>query len=51
MAAAQKCTPRDLLEYSEDVGVSAILGGVNNHIKAFMLHPLKDLRGLLIEGP
>ena len=25
------------------------LGGVNNHIKAFMLHLLKDQRDLLIE--
>ena len=41
------------LESSEDVGVvvGAILGGVNNHIKACMLHPLKDQRGLLIEYP
>ena len=39
------------LESSKDVGVGAILGGVNNHIKAFMLHPLKDQRGLLIEDP
>ena len=34
---------------SEDIGVGTILGGVNNHIKAFMLHPLKDQRGLLIK--
>ena len=38
------------LESSEDVGVGAILGGVNNNIKAFMLYPLKDQRGLLTEG-
>ena len=42
---------RDLLESSEDVGVGTILGGVNNHIKAVMLHPLKDQRCPLIEGP
>ena len=35
----------------EDVGVGAILGGVNNHIKAFIFYPIKDQRGLLIEGP
>ena len=39
------------LESSEDVGMGAILGRANNHIKAFMLHPLKDQRGQLIEGP
>ena len=40
------------LEFSEDdVGVGAILGGVNSHIKAFVVHPLKDQRSLLIEGP
>ena len=33
------------LESSEDVGVGVILGGVNNHFKAFMLHPVKDQRG------
>ena len=39
------------LESSEDVGMVAILGGVNSHIKAFVVHPLKDQRSLLIEGP
>ena len=39
------------LASSEDVGMGVILGGVNNHIKAFMLHPPKDQRGLFIEGP
>ena len=39
------------LESSEDVGGECGLGGVNNHIKAFMPHPLKDQSGLLIEGP
>ena len=39
------------LESSEDVGVGVILGGVNNNIRAFMLHPLKDQRGLLNEDP
>ena len=34
------------LQSSEGVGVGAILGGVNNHIKEFMLHPLKDQRSL-----
>ena len=38
------------LDSSEDVGEGAILGGVNNYTKAFMLHPLKDQRGLLVEG-
>ena len=33
------------------IGVGQILGGVNNHIKAFMLHPFKYQRALLIEGP
>ena len=34
------------LESFEDVGVGAILGGVNNHIKALMLHPLKKIKGV-----
>ena len=41
--------PEISLESSEDVGVGAILGGVYNHINAFMLHPLKDQSSLLIE--
>ena len=39
------------LESSEDIGVGTILGGVINHIKASMLHLLKDQRDLLVEGP
>ena len=39
------------LEHSQDVGVSAVLGGVKNHIKVVMLHPLEDQRGPFIEGP
>ena len=38
------------LESSEDVGVGTILGGVDSHIKVFMLHPLKDQSGLFIKG-
>ena len=34
------------LESSKDLGVGAILGRANNHIKAFMLHPLKDQKSL-----
>ena len=45
------CMYRDLPRIFKDVGVGTILGGVNNHIKAFMLHPLKDQRDLLTEGP
>ena len=26
-------------------------GGATNHIKASMLHPLKDIRDVLAEGP
>ena len=33
----------------EDVGVGEIMGGVTNHIKASMLHLLKDQRDLLTE--
>ena len=40
--------PEISLEY---IGVGAILGEVKNHIKAFMLHPVKDQSGLLIEDP
>ena len=39
------------IEFTEDVGVGCILGGVANHIKVFMPHLLKDERGLLAEGP
>ena len=31
-------------QFSEDIGVGVVLGGVTNHIKAFILHPLKDQR-------
>ena len=34
-------TPEIFLEPSEDIRVGVILGGVNNHIKVSMLHPLK----------
>ena len=53
LSSFQGCTYRAeiSLESSENVGVGAILGGVNNHIKAFMLYPLKDQRCLLTEGP
>ena len=32
------------LGYSEDIGVGVGWGGVSNHIKGFMLYPLKDQR-------
>ena len=32
--AVEVYVPEISLEFSEDVGVGAILGGVNNHIKA-----------------
>ena len=38
------------LESSDDIGVDATLGEVNNNIKMLTLHPLKDQRGLLIKG-
>ena len=45
----KQCSPQTFLKvYWED---SYILGGVGNHIKASMLHPLKDQRKLLAEDP
>ena len=38
------------IESSENVGVGATLGGVDNHIKTFMLHPLKDQRVCLLKA-
>ena len=40
-----------IIEYSEDIGVGVILEGIDNHIKAFMLHPFIDPRGVLNEDP
>ena len=37
------------LEFSEDTGEGHDLGEVTNHIETFMLHLLKDQRGLLAE--
>ena len=39
------------LESSEDIGVGMIFGWLINHSIAFILHPLKDQRGLLNEDP
>ena len=44
-------TSKISLESSEDIGLGAILGGVNNHLKSIMVHLLNDQRCLLIEGP
>ena len=37
-------------ESSLDVGVGVVLGGVNNYIKGFMLHPHKDQRVCLLNA-
>jgi hypothetical protein len=39
------------LEFFQHVVGGCVLGGANNHIKAFKPHLLKDQRELLNEGP